>query len=157
MLRQNPHLLLMGALGFSAQDLAANSRGELSLNQKFHLQGARNRQLEGWMIAIMLVWTLGLFLRAPLLVILFLTAASVTAIIALWQRVEGDLSEGIQTVSGRIARHEQWLPLPAYKVQVNETTFRVSREAGMAFAPGHIYRLYFTPVSRTILSAELVA
>ena len=30
MLRQNPHLRLMGALHFSASDVAANSRGELS-------------------------------------------------------------------------------------------------------------------------------
>src|SRR4029434_5665272 len=102
-------------------------------------------------------WLLGLFVRAPLLVMLFLTAASVTAIIALWVRVGDDLEHGVQTVSGRVSLHETWLALPGYRVQVNETAFRISREAGAAFVPGHIYRLYYTASSRTLLSAELIS
>jgi len=157
MLRQNPHLLLMGALGFSALDLSANSQGELSHQQKKQLENARFRQLEAWTLAAVLVWVIGLPIHALLLVMLFLTAAIISVMIATWHRIEEDLSGRIEVVNGRLEMSETVLPFPGRYLQMNGERFSVSHEVAEAFIPGRIYRLYFTPGSRTILSAELLA
>lgn len=157
MLRQNPHLRLMDALGFSASDVAANSRGELSQEQKQDIQQARIAHIMRWVMLAALTWAIGLPLGLSWLILLFGTAVIVSMMIAGWQRADEDLNRGVMSVSGRL----EVIPGPPlllnYQVQVNQDSFTVSREAGAAFLPGHIYRLYATAGSRTLLSAELIS
>jgi hypothetical protein len=157
MLRQNPHLRLMGALGFSASDVAANSRGELSHEQEKALQQARTVHMARWIVLIVALWLIGLPLGVPWLILLFGMAVVISVIIAGWQRFTDDLTGGVIAVSGR-AELIPTLPLFLnYRLQLNGDSFTVSREAGEAFIAGRIYRLFYSPASRTVLSAELVA
>ena len=154
MLRQNPHLLLMGALDFSASDLAANSRGELSLTQKKIMQQARFRQIALLVIVAIFIWIGGIELHLDWIVMAFSSAVLVSLMLGMYYGLKEDLDAPVQTISGRV--HIAFL-MWGSRVEVNGETFRASREVGAAFAPGHIYRLYYTAHSRLILSAELVA
>ncbi len=157
MLRQNPHLRLMGALGFSASDVAANSQGELSQEQKKSLQQARTVHLARWTVLTVSVWLIGLLLGVPWLILLFGTAVIISVIMAGWQRATDDLNGRVMAVSGR-AELIPVLPLLLnYRLQLNGDSFTVSREAADAFAAGRIYRLFYSAASRTVLSAELLA
>jgi hypothetical protein len=154
MLRQNPHLLLMGALDFSASDLAANSKGAFSPTQKHAIQQARFRQIGLLVIAAIFIWVGGLQLNLDWIVMTFSTAVLVSLMLGIYYRVQADLESPVQAVAGRV--HIAFL-MWGSRVQVNGETFRASRSAGEAFLPGHIYRLYHSAHSRLILSAELVA
>ena len=157
MLRQNPHLQLMGALGFSASDLAANSQGELSANQQEALKEARNLQLGRWATVAALLWIVGLALNTGLMALLFGTAAIVSVMMATWGRAGDDLVGHVQSISGRLDITADFPLILTYRIELNGETFHVARGAGAAFQPGRIYRLYYTANSRTVLSAELVA
>jgi hypothetical protein len=157
MLRQNPHLRLMGALDFSASDVAANSRGELSGEQQKMLQQARTASMARWIGLMVVLWLIGLPLGIPWLILLFGMAVLVSVIIAEWQRFTDDLNGDVIAVSGR-AELIPVLPLMfSYRLQLNNELFNVSREAADAFLAGRIYRLFYSAASRTVLSAELLA
>lgn len=154
MLRQNPHLLLMGALDFSASDLAANSRGAFSPTQKKLMQQTRFRQIGLLVIAAIFIWIGGIELQFDWIVMAFSTAVLVSLMLGIYYRLQADLESPVQAVTGRVNIAFQ---MCGSRVQVNGDTFRASRSVGEAFKPGHIYRLYHTAHSRLILSAELVA
>jgi hypothetical protein len=154
MLRQNPHLLLMGALDFSASDLAANSRGTFSPTQKKLVQQSRLRQIALLIIATFFIWIGGIGLSLDWIVMVFSSAVLVSLMLGIYYRLKEDLESPIQAITGRVnIAFLMW----GSRVQVNGDTFRASRSVGEAFKPGHIYRLYHTAYSRLILSAELVA
>jgi hypothetical protein len=154
MLRQNPHLLLMGALDFSASDLAANSRGEFSPTQKQNMQQARFRQIALLVIAAIFIWIGGIEVRVDWIMMAFSTAVLVSLMLGIYYRFQADLESPVQAITGRMnIAFLMW----SSRVQVNGETFRASRDVGAAFAPGHIYRLYHTAHSHLILSAELIA
>lgn len=157
MLRQNPHLRLMGALDFSASDVAANSQGELSGIQQKALQQARTVHLARWMVLLVLLWGIGLPFAVSWLILFFGTAVIISVIMAGWQRFTDDLNGDVIAVSGR-AELIPVLPLMfSYRLQLNTESFNVPREAADAFLAGRIYRLFYSAASRTVLSAELLA
>jgi len=157
MLRQNPHLQLMGALGFSANDLAVNSRGELSADQQVALKEARNLQVGRWAMLAASVWVVGVLVHVELRALLFVTAVIISIIIAAWGRVGDDLAGRVQSVSGRLDIMADFPFVFTYRIVLNGESFHIARAAGAAFQPGRIYRLYYTAVSCTVLSAELIA
>jgi hypothetical protein len=157
MLRQNPHLQLMGALGFSASDIAANSQGELSPQQGATLRESRNLQVLRWGTLIALLWVIGLILQVEWIVLLFGTAVIVSIIMAAWMRANADLAGGVQSMTGRLDLTADLPFVFTYRLDLSGETFHVARGAGSAFQPGRIYRLYYTTLSRTLLSAELIA
>ncbi|MEO8609839.1 MAG: hypothetical protein ABI690_18245 [Chloroflexota bacterium] len=154
MLRQNPHLLLMGALDFSASDLAANSKGAFSPTQKHGIQQAHFRHIALLVIAAICVWIGGIELNLDWMVMVFGTVVLVSLMLGVYHGLQADLESPVQAIAGRVnIAFLMW----GSRVQVNGDTFRASRSVGEAFKPGHIYRLYHTAHSRLILSAELVA
>jgi hypothetical protein len=154
MLYPNPHLQLMGALQFNAFDLYANQQGQLSPAQRKQIEGWRNQGIEACGAGLMLLWAGGLLLRAPLLMLLFMTAVVVSVFIALWQRAEEDLEEKVRSVTGRL---EYFSSLSRPTLKINQQQFRVSRAVSEAFTQGRIYRVYFTAGSHTLLSAEVLS
>jgi hypothetical protein len=158
MLRQNPHMLLMDTLGFSATELETNRRGELSAEQKSELQFALTRQIGLWTMIVFVMWLIGLAAQVNILMMLFVTAVIGSLLIGLWRQLRDDLTEKMGVATGRVEIHGHPLfPGIFARVQVNDDTFRVSHAVGMAFVPGRIYRLYYAPDSRTLLSAELLS
>ena len=100
---------------------------------------------------------MGLPLGVPWLILLFGTAVIISVIIAEWQRFTDDLNGDVIAVSGR-AELIPVLPLMfSYRLQLNNESFNVSREAADAFLAGRIYRVFYSAASRTVLSAELLA
>src|SRR5689334_18333327 len=102
MLRQNPHLLLMGALDFSAGDLAANSKGVFSPMQKNNIQQARFRQIALLVIAAIFIWIVGLELNLDWIVMAFSTAVLVSLMLGVYYRLQGDLDSPVQAIAGRV-------------------------------------------------------
>jgi len=155
MLRQNPHLRLMGALGFTAIDLAANSRGNLSDGQKRHIRQARNARIARWIGLAALAWVLAWAINASILVLIFASAVIVSVCIAAWQRAADDLDGRVAAVSGRVDI-TPGLPLFAHRLRVSGETFAVAPDVAAAFVPGRIYRLYHMAASRQVVAAEWV-
>jgi hypothetical protein len=157
MLHPNPHLMLMGALHFSTDDLYANRRGQLSGAQQKQLEDRRIYQLEACLLGLVLIWSIGVLLGLELLILLFLSAAIGSVMIGLWQRTADDLNEPVTSSTGQLIGVTDSFPGLLSTIQIGEERLRVSREAGSAFLPGHTYRVYMTVASRTLLSAEMLA
>ncbi len=161
---------LAAALGFSANDLAANRQGMLSEAQQTRLQSSWRRQLIGTVIvvvAIMFGATLVLFFgqRSESAALSFI-GVSLTVINAVivglgaqsYLRMKGDTSRGgvlvtsgvithtIRVVSGRVTTF-------VLKIDGADEVI-VSKPIFNAFAEGKSYTLYRTPVSKVLLSAE---
>jgi hypothetical protein len=154
MLRQNPHLVLMGALDFSASDLADNSRGSLSPRQLEMMQQTGFRQIGLLVVGMIFMWFGGAELHVDGLALGFVSAVLGTLILSIYHRTRDDLKTPVKNITGRVAI--QMTPFGS-QVQVEGERFGVSREVGAAFVSGRIYRLYYASASRQLLSAELVA
>jgi hypothetical protein len=154
MLNPNPYMVLATALGFSAADLNANRLGVLTLYQRQMLLSQRFRALI-WPAALMIVVGLfGFILQVQFLLIVFLAACFITIMVATWQRFQEDLDVPVETIAGRVA--VQPLPFGRYKTVVNGQAFRLPRQLNNAFNQSFNYRLYYSPGTRTILSAEII-
>jgi len=154
MLNPNPYMLLSGTLGFSAADLNANRLGVLTTYQRQHLVNQRLRTL-GWPTALMLiVAVLGFAFEMQFLLIAFFAACFVTFMVATWQRYQEDLDTPIEMVAGKLTFRP--LPFGGYAAVINGQSFRLSKQFKRAFIENLNYRLYYTPGTYTILSAEII-
>lgn len=156
LVRQNPYLLLLGVLDFSAADLAANRQGKLTPKQQTQLERKRLRTLQGWILAVCGLVAAGIALHARLIVIVFGTATLVTMALYGWLKFDGDFNQRVQRVQGRL-QFTARLMSPFYTLHIGDQDFRVSALVKRAFQSGDSYCLYYTAGSRTILSAEMAA
>ncbi len=154
MLNPNPYMLLSGVLGFSAADLTANRLGILTNKQRKNLLSQRLQALV-WPSALLLVVILGgLLIEAEWLVIAFTSACIISVIVAIWVRFSQDLDGPVEVIAGK------WNPqrstLGRYAVDIGGLVFTVPASSQRAFSESARYRLYYTPGTRTILSAEMI-
>ncbi|MBI1279844.1 MAG: hypothetical protein GC179_17080 [Anaerolineaceae bacterium] len=154
MLNPNPYMMLSGALGFSAADLNANRLGVLTPYQRQLLSGQRSRTLAWSAGLILFLVLLGFVFEMQWLLIAFFAACFITIMLATWQRYQEDLDVPVEMVAGKLAF--QPLPLGRYAAVINGQSFRLSKQLKSAFNESLHYRLYYTPGTRTILSAEIV-
>lgn len=160
---------LATALGFSADDLAANRAGRLSEAQDRRLRTGWRRQLIVTVIlviALMLGATVVLFIgqrgdSAALTfigVLLTVINAGVVGLAAQnYLRVSGDRARGgVLATSGAITRTLRVVSgrVTVCIVKVNGEDVIVSKPVFNAFEEGKRYTLYRTPVSKTLLSVE---
>lgn len=154
MLNPNPYMLLSGTLGFSAADLNANRLGVLTTYQRQSLINQRSRMLS-WPAGLMLiVIVLGFAFEMQFLLIAFFAACFVTFMVATWQRYQEDLDVPIEMIAGKLTFRP--LPLGRYAAVINGQSFRLSKQLKRAFNENLHYRLYYTPGTHTILSAEII-
>ncbi|MBA3870652.1 MAG: hypothetical protein ABI970_19115 [Chloroflexota bacterium] len=154
MLNPNPYMALSTALGFSAADLNANRLGVLSPYQREKLSTQRLHTL-GWSaLLILLLLVGGYFLQAEFIFVVFCGACLITFMIATWQRIQEDLDGHVQVITGQLT--QRTLPLGRYAADVNGQTFNLPKHLTNAFNTTTHYRLYYTPGTRTILSAEII-
>lgn len=155
---QNPYLLLLGVLEFSAIDLAANRRGTLSEHQRAQLARKRRHALELWILTICLLVALGVILHFRLVVIGFVSATLVTMALGVWLKFDADFKEPVQSIQGAMQFSPKLTPpFGAYMLRIGNKQFTVSSRLKQALQAGGVYRIYHTAGSHTILSAELAA
>ncbi len=159
MMRPNPFLLLIGVLDFSVSDLYANREGRLTSQQRIQLERQRMRDMEILGAVLLVLIVLGIALELRLMVIVFGAASMITIMVGVWIRFDEDLNGTVQMVSGRLRfKGAIGLPLrPYYHLLIDSEDFLVSHQVKQAFDTDLRYRLYYTPGSHTILSAELAA
>ena len=106
------------------------------------------------MIVLLLLLVVGYLLHVEFILIAFIGACLVTLIIATWQRFQEDLEGHVKVVAGQMAQHT--LPLGRYAAVVDGQTFSLPKHLINTFNQNLHYRLYYTPGTRTILSAEII-
>lgn len=99
---------------------------------------------KNWGIGLLAISLIGLLVGFPSALLMLMT----------WLRLSADLAGYVQRASG-CARFSPVSPLGAYLI-VGDQRFAISRRAYEAFSAGRCYRLYYAPISRTILSAEML-
>lgn len=165
--------LLMQALQFTSDDLAANRRGAIGPTQAARL----HRTLRRALIAGLIVLALGVLLAAVCLyfgdrhddLVLTLVGIALTVFNAIvvgflaqwWLRARADLRQPLLVTSGLIHRTVRARPngqLLGFVLHLEDSPVevRVSRQVFNAFSDGAVYRLYRSAGSRQLLSAEAV-
>jgi hypothetical protein len=159
MMRPNPFLLLIGVLDFSVSDLYANRQGSLTKRQRAQLEHQRTREIEWWAVGLVVLLVSGIMLEARLMVLTFGATSLISIMLAVWIRCDEDLQGRVQVVSGRLGfKAAVGLPFhPQYHLLIDSEDFLVSRQVKQGFDMEQRYRLYYTPGTRTILSAEVAA
>ncbi len=154
MLNPNPYMVLSGAIGFSAADLNANRLGVLTPYQRQHLSGHRSRAL-AWSVGLILfLLVLGYVFEMQFLLIAFFTACFVTIMLATWQRYQEDLDVPVEVIAGKLTFKN--LAFGRNAAVIEGQSFRLSKQIKRAFNENLRYRLYYTPGTHTILSAEII-
>lgn len=161
---------LAHALGFTAQDLAANRRGQLT-----ERQAARLRREAALQVArAVAVWAPAFLVLALLFntsgvegVLLALTLTGVPigiVAVRLWPLVSDANAMCVSEAQG-VAAPERWQPAfwartawlfrrrPGYYLRLGADRFRVPRAAYLAVEAGPC-AVYFTPRARAVVSAE---
>ncbi len=155
--------VLMAALEYTDDDLAANQSGAWSAGQVVALQQRRTRQARNLVVMCALVIALASFVALAwplaalpmlLLTLLFIGIATLNGGRAI-RRMTRDLGAGVAEVEGRIELDARSAENGGeYFVQVDMCKFKVRREAFFAFKNRDPYRLYYAPHSHVLLSVE---
>ncbi len=154
--------VLMRALRFDEEDLAANESGSFSVGQVQTLKRQRGTVIISVSALLGIVTMLLLFANvyagglAPLVIVFLIVVAFVLLVGGLAAlQVTRDLRAGLQLVEGRIDLDTTPGQNSAtYTVKVEGKKFKVKKRAFLAFKNGDPYRIYYTPHTKTILSAE---
>jgi hypothetical protein len=160
---------LSSALGFTADDLAANREGRLSAAQQERLRRASRRFL---VIGIISIIAIGLGAAVLIFIaqqnnsaILYLIGVVLTivnaAIVGLLVqnrlRSQSDLSHPVRVDEGIVNRTLRISGrTPAYILKLKDERIIVNKPTFNAFIEGAVYRLYRAASSKAVLSAELV-
>jgi hypothetical protein len=160
---------LMAALGFDADDLAANRAGELGPRQRQML--TNRRRLQGWLLTLGVALTLiavVLVLRVRLGGSLVFWVAAAVTIWALgfgpaqslfrWMGYDRDVKRGtVRAAEGRLALKVDGRRRLRYTLTLGGQSWELGplqKHIFQAFEDGAAYSLYYAPGSRTILAAE---
>jgi len=155
--------VLMAALKFTEDDLAANASGSFSAAQVLMLKRRRATQAVsiGVMCGIVAMFLLFVVVIVPNSAIPMLSFSLLFSLLALliggvaMLQVTRDLRAGLQMVEGRIDLDTTPGQNNAtYTVKVEGKKFKVKKRAFLAFKNGDPYRIYYTPHTKTILSAD---
>lgn len=157
MLHPNPYLALASALNFTAADLEANRRGLLTHRQREHLESQRLKAVEPWALFVIGALFVGFMLQFHWMIVIFGICCLITGVVIAWTRVDGDLTGRVRVASGKLsAVGGKNVFSPRYRISIGLEAFGVSDTVRRAFDPVLRYRVYYTPATHTILSAELL-
>lgn len=155
MMHPNPHLLLMSRLGFTVVDLAANRLGELSQSQQESIQERTGRQVRVGLLILAAVVLLEVIVLREWIIPAFTLALGVTLLVTLRLRGLDDLRGGVAMLTGALEQITPAAP-SGFTLTIGGMRFPASQQTAHAFAVGHFYRVYYTRVSRALLSAEVL-
>lgn len=153
---------MINPLYFTQSDLDANRAGTLSKNQRAKLQYKCRRTLRHAGFTVLIGGTAVLLFSSASGLLWIIVLASIVlsgTYIYQWWQAAGDLKDGTVTqVSGHVmldvhpGRYDTY-----YSVTVAGQRFNVSKEIFLAFKNGDPYTLYYTPISRTLLSVDTLS
>lgn len=161
-------LALTEALGFSADDLAANRAGQMSAAQQQRLLRGWRRTLWiviGLIVLLGLLATTLLFLAqqhdSPILTAIGILVTLINATIVglgaqSYLRTSGDVRAGVVASSSGVVGHTIRVTgrVLTYVLKVDGQEIVVSKPVFYAVEDGQAYRFYRAPASKTLLSAE---
>jgi len=170
----NPQAPLMNRLKFSEDDLRANQEGYMTKRQRKRLNAIQRQRAILIILAILtevvlaVVMTSGQDLTSctqcsnPTLGLTILMVAVLVFIAYFWferRKTKQDLYKGEVAVVEGEARYRRAIGSGGRRAMyrslfINQNKFRVLRWALSAFEHGDTYRVYYTPRSKIILSAE---
>ena len=160
---------LMTALGFSTDDLAANQQGALSEMQVYRLALRRRNAIAlgvTLLFAAVLIATTLIFLGSQqdsgiltlLGIAVTLCSAALTGVFSrFWLRLSADLRRGeVMVTEGELVRVVKPVTRRVVNtlIRIDDVEVMVTKEAFDAFDHEHPYRLYRTPYTGILLSAE---
>ncbi len=155
--------VLMAALKFTEDDLAANMGGQLSAGQVAMFKQRRSTYasfialLFGTVAAVLLFISALIFNGIVLLLacgLLFALSGLLVGVVPVL-KINRDLRSGVQTVEGRVDLDTIPTQYSAsYTVNVAGKKFKVKKRAFLAFKNGDPYRIYYAPHTKTILAAD---
>ena len=180
-----PDPLLAQALQFDRDDLTANRAGWLTVRQETHLT-EQQRTAQRWMITfggaaigVAVSWSLAstladiqvelLVLGAVLILFALVQLLSIVQVhFQNWQALGIDVEVGaVASISGPVVLSTQPNasgPLSrlrgsatTYMISVAGSQFQVAQQVYTAFRNTDYYTVYYTPQSRQVLSAEVIA
>ncbi len=160
--------LLMDALGFDEDDLAANRAGVVTEAQIGVLHRMIRRQALGWIALIVIVLPYTLVLIPGLLALKNIdwicccfTSPIVGGIILFTTFLRrmtiymDDIYERrVKVAEGRVQLNVKAWRNAQYQLQVGDQRFPVNKKGLLTFKTGDPYRIYYAPHSKRILSAE---
>jgi hypothetical protein len=161
----------ISVLGFTADDLAANRDGKISDSQKVYLRSYRLLQARAYFVfglfLLLIAAVPGLrYFRSTVrdgydllgAVVFFAFALLLIGLgVNRWRRVQKDIQNGVVNNANGTARlhikragrgHYE------YKLRVEGQEFDLSKDTIAAFTEGQSYRVYYTPLSKVVLSSE---
>jgi hypothetical protein len=166
--KQNPAQTLMQGVGFTQDDLEANREGRMTGGQRIRLMNLQKGRIPWSALlkgpALVVILSLGgaLITRSeypnPFLGLLVTGGIYFGFMFLIWlseyrrmSHFRHDLADNqISEVEGRI----QLLAKNTYAASMEGIRFSLEKPAFLAFKNGDPYRLYYTPRSKTLLSAE---
>jgi hypothetical protein len=160
---------LTSALGFTADELAANRENRLSTAQEERLRHAARRLLVigiGGIIVIGLGAAVLIFIaqqnNSAILfligvVLTIVNAAIVGLLVQNRLRSQSDLTQPVRTQEGIVHRTLRISGrTPTYILRIGNEQIIVNKPTFNAFIDGAVYKLYRTAGSKALISAELV-
>lgn len=159
---------LPAAMGFSADDLAANRKGQLSHSQIAQLKNLRRRKTlaaGALFAALVLAATVLVYIgQVNRSLILSGAGAMLTLVNAVglgragraYMRVGGDLRSGqVEALVGDVERVlRRGRATDSFMLRINGAELAVTKDVCMGFRHEAPYRIYRTSYSRLLLSAE---
>jgi hypothetical protein len=152
--------MLMNALGYTDEDLAANQNGQLGPTQRAQLTG----NLNNWRLLAIVTIALAALLSVyrgdgwATPVAVWLIATPILVYIGVKARAYSlDLhADEVEMVEGLIAldiinRGKNGV---AYILDIEDLSFNIRKTVFLAFKNGDPYRLYYAPHSKLLLGAE---
>lgn len=158
-----PEHALMYAIGFTEEDLEANREGWLSERQRAELNRQRREMLVGiiaLLVVSLFVFLIGLFSyrdknASAVIPVLVLTTGGAIYIAYRWGNKDADFQgKRVEFVEGRVELRLGSNKSATCSIFIQNRAFLVSNEVFLAFKNGDPYVIYYTPASKTILSAE---
>lgn len=152
MLRPNPVMRLVGEAPFDGEDVAANSRAQLSQRQRRSLERERLGVLTLWMgmLAGWIVLSEAFRLRPWMAIVGAGGALGALLLSAL--RYHDDLHAPVMAVQN--VAWVQPLPFARWRLQVGDQQFDLPRRWRRVLTSGSLYRVYYSAGRRVLLSAE---
>jgi len=160
---------LMTALDFTADDLDSNQHGTISERQRTvvrrkGIHQARSLLLWGVYAGVMAV--LYVFIgpdktSSPVLSWAITIAFAIGALgylgsaFSRWQTIKAELRDGVvQSVEGSVALEKKMRGGGFRRLRIGDIIFDISRAESLAFVDAGQYRVYHTPRSKILMSAE---
>jgi hypothetical protein len=148
--KRKPEAVFMDAVGFYEDDLKANQAGQISKEQYRILYIRRNTWLAGIFITVSVLIILWFGFRNAFLIALVTGGLFYSC--NTWLILNKDLkSRQAINVEGRISLDVNGR---IYTLSLENIQFNIKKDAFLAFKNGDPYRIFYTPYSKQLLSAE---